>query len=145
MGENIMTKRLNDFVNVTQALENSAWAAGTPVGTLINATGYGRARFVFSFGANSGTTAGLSSGLGVWGASTSGATFSNITSMAAVTSGVLSNNVMVIDVPVTPATPWLKVSGGSVLSTAINASAIVELYASVSRPKTSLAQQVVVA
>jgi hypothetical protein len=83
--------------------------------------------------------------LGVWGASTSGATFSNITSMAAVTSGVLSNNVMVIDVPVTPATPWLKVSGGSVLSTAINASAIVELYASVSRPKTSLAQQVVVA
>lgn len=141
-----MTKRLNDIMNVTQALENSAWAPGGVAGTKVNATGYGRARFVFSFGANGGTTAALSAGLGVWQASTSGATFAAIAngSLAAVSSGVLSKNVMVIDVPVAPATPWLLVSGGSVLSTAINASAIVELYQSPNRPQTTLAQQVVV-
>lgn len=141
-----MTKRLNDVINVTQALANSAWAAGALAGTKINATGYGRARFVFSFGPNDGTTAAISAGIGVWEGASSAATFTAKAggSMAAVTSGVLSNNVMVIDVPVLPTKPWLLVSGGSVLSSAINASAIVELYASPDRPQTTLAQQVVV-
>lgn len=141
-------KRLNDLVNVKQALENSAWAAGVPVGTVIDTTGFGRARFIFSFGANSGTTAAISSmGTGhIWKAATSGDTFTAIdgANLAAVTSGVLGNDVMVVDVPTDSAKPWMKVSGVSVLSTAINISAVVELYQGVNRPPTSSAQQVVV-
>lgn len=139
-------KQLNDFIDVKPAVPNSSYAVGAVTGTAINTTGFSRARFVFSFGANSGTTAALSTNAGIWKASTSGATFSSIASatLAAVTSGVLGNNVMVVDVPTDGDNPWLKVSGMSILSTAINASCVVELYSGVSRPPTSSAQQVVV-
>lgn len=141
-----MPRRLNDSIDVKQAVANSAGQVGAFVGTAIPATGFGRARFVFSFGANAGTSAALSSGLGIYQASTSGATFALIAGaiLAAVSSGVLSANVMVIDVPTSSGTPWLKVSGGSMLSTAIAHSAIVELYSGVNRPPVSSAQQVVV-
>ena len=137
--------RDNDKQLAVQAVANSAGIAGAMVGTSVDATGFGRARFIFSFGANTATTAALSAGIGVWNASTSGATFAAIAgaSLAAVTSGVLSNNVMIIDTVISPASPWLKVSGGSVLSTGIAHSCVVELYKGVSRPPTHTEQQIV--
>ena len=139
-------QRINDFADVKQAVENSSWGVAAVAGTKIDGTGFSRARFVFSFGANGGTSAALSTGAGVWEASTSGATFTSINggSMVAVTSGVLSKNVMVIDTVIGSASPWLLVSNMSILSTAINMSCVVELYRGVGRPPSSSAQQLVV-
>jgi len=140
-----MARRLNDQVSVKQAVANSNWAVGAVTGTAIDATGYGRARFIFSFGANSGTTAALAASAGIWKASTSGGTYSEITDtrLAAVTSGVLGSDMMVIDTATDSANPWLKVSGMSILSTAINANCVVELYSGVDLPPTDYTQQIV--
>ena len=140
-------KRRTDVVDLKVAVANSAGQAGAITGTKINATGFSRAMFVFQFGANSGTTAALSSNIGIWQASTSGATFASVATavLSAVTSGVLSNNVMVIDMPISGGTPWLLVSGGSMLSTAIAHSCVVELYNGINRPPvTQTPQQIVV-
>ena len=141
-----MARRLNDKIAVKQAVSNSNWAVGAVTGQVVDVTGFGRARFIFSFGANGGTTAALNASAGIWKASTSGATFAEITEtrLAAVTSGVLGNDTMVIDVATDPDAPWLRVSGMSVLSTAINANVIVELYAGVNNPPTDNNQQIVV-
>lgn len=138
-------KKMVDVSDISQAVANSAGAVGAIVGTKVNAAGYSRANFIFSFGANTNTTAALSAGIGVWAAATSGATFTAVpgASLAAVTSGALSNVVMAIDVPVSAGTPWLLISGGSMLSAAIEHSAIVQLYNGVSRPDTDGYQQVV--
>lgn len=141
-----MTRRINDIADTLQALAVSNWAVGEVAGTLVNATGYGRARFIFNIGPNTATTAAFSAGGGPYKAATSGATFTRVTSLAAVTSGVLGGNVMIVDVPVDPAKPWLKISGHSVLSTAIQFGAVVELYCGMNRPPTTTTpQQVVVA
>lgn len=141
-----MARRLNEKVSVKQAVANSNWAVAPVVGTAIDTTGFSRARFIFSFGANGGTTAALNASAGIWKASTSGATFSEITAtrLAAVTSGVLGSDLMVIDTATDSANPWLKVSGMSILSTAINANVIVELYGGVNLPPTDYTQQIVV-
>jgi hypothetical protein len=94
------------------------------------------------------TTGSLSTGLGVWQASTSGATFALIAgaSAAAYTSGVLSggaNNTVVIDVPVSPSTPWLQLSGSFVSTTPAH-SGVVELYSGINRPPTHTSLEVVV-
>lgn len=142
-----MAKRLNDIADVKTAVAASAGIVGALVGTKINTTGYSRARFVFNFGNGAATTAALSSGIGIWKAATSGATFASIASavLAAVTSGILSSAsaTMVIDVPTDASNPWMLVSGGSMLSTAIPHSAIVELYDGINNPPTSSAQQLV--
>lgn len=136
--------RDNDRQVVKQIVPNAS-ASGAMTSETIDGTGFGRARFIFSFGANSGTTAALSAGIGAWNASTSGATFSAVSgaSLAAVSSGVMSKNVMVIDTVISPSSPWLKVSGGSILSTAIAHSVVVELYQGVSNPPTHSEQQIV--
>lgn len=141
-----MSGRLNDYLDVKNAVAPNTGPTGALTGIAVNATGYSRARFVFSFASNSSTSAALSAGIGVWQASTSGATFSAITnaSLAAVSSGVLGGNTMVIDVPTSAGTPWLKVSGGSILSAAIANSCVVELYSGVNNPPTASTQQVVV-
>jgi hypothetical protein len=141
-----MARRLNDKVAVKQAVSNSNWAVGAVTGQLVDVTGFSRARFVFSFGANGGTTAALNSSAAIWKASSSGATFTEITEtrLAAVTSGVLANQLMVIDTATDPSNPWLRVSGMSVLSTAINANVVVTLYAGVNNPPTNNTQQTVV-
>jgi hypothetical protein len=141
-----MPRRLNDRIDVKQAISPASVSAGAPTAIPVDATGFSRARFVFSFGANGNTTGALSSGMGIYQASTSGATFTAITSasMAAVTSGVLGGNNMVVDVPVIPTKPWLKVSGGSILSAAIVMGCIVELYSGINNAPTASAQQVVV-
>lgn len=145
-----MPRRLNDEIVATPAVANSAGstAAALPiVATKVNGTGFSRARFIFQMG-SAGTTASLSAGLGVWQASTSGATFALIAggSAAAITSGVLSGgagNIVVIDVPIGSATPWLQMSGSFVSATPTHG-AVVELYSGVNRPPTTAENQVVV-
>jgi hypothetical protein len=144
-----MARRITDRSVVQKAVDVSAGAnAGLPiVGQKINATGYSRARFIFQL-SNVATTASLSTGLGVWQATTSGATFALIAgaSAAAVTSGVISggaNNVVQIDVPVDGANPWLQLSG-SINQTGAAHSAVVELYHSTNRAADTGAQQTIV-
>lgn len=142
-----MAKRLNDIAVVKQAVAVSGGAGPIPiVATKINATGFSRARFIFQMGAVA-TTGSLLTGLGVWQASTSGATYARVVSAAAVTSGVLSGgaaNIVVIDVPVTSSAPWLQMSG-SFDSTGAAHSAVVELYDGIDLPPTQAENQIVVA
>jgi hypothetical protein len=141
-----MARRLNDKVLVTPAIENSG--GGGPaaiVATKVNATGFSRARFIFQMG-SAATTGSLQAGLGVWQAATSGAAYALVGSAAGNTSGALSggaNNTVVIDVPVSPASPWLQLSG-SFLSTSPAHGAVVELYSGVNLPPTHTELQVVV-
>lgn len=144
-----MPRRINEQAVAKQAVAVSAGgAAGAAiVATKVDATGYSRARFIFNIGNPAGTGS-LSTGLGVWAASTSGATFALMSgaSAVAVTSGVLSggtNNIIVIDIPVSPSSPWLQASG-SFLNVTPAHGAIVELYSNVNRPPTQAEQQVVV-
>lgn len=144
-----MPRRNTDKSLITQAVAVSAGVnAGLPiVGTKIDGTGYSRARFIFHL-ANAATTASLSTGLGVWQASTSGATYTLIpgASAAAVTSGIISgsgNPVILIDVPISAGTPWLQLSG-SINQTGAAHSAVVELYSGINRPPTHTEQQVIV-
>lgn len=139
-----MAKRLNDAINVTAAV-NPISSSTAVTGIAVDASSYGRARFVFNFGAQTGT-ASLVANAGVWQASASGGTFAQIagTSMSAVTSANLGGTVHVIDVPVTPTTPWLKVSGLSIMNSDIIVGAICELYSGVNLPPTSTAYQVAV-
>jgi hypothetical protein len=144
-----MARRLNDKIVAKQAVAVSAGInAGIPiVGTKIDGTGFSRARFIFNF-TNAATTASLVAGLGVWQASTSGAAFAQVAgaSAAAVTSGVISggaNNIIVIDVPVASATPWLQLSGSFGQTGAAHA-ATVELYSGINIPPTQAEQQVIV-
>ena len=55
-----------------------------------------------------------------------------------------AGNIVVIDVPINSATPWLQLSG-SFDSTGAAHSAIVELYSGINRPPTQAENQVVVA
>lgn len=141
-----MPRRLNDLIDVREAIGVSA--AGAPaaiVGTKVNGAGYSRARFIFQM-AKSATTGSLSTGLGVWQASTSGAAYALAASAVAVTSGGISGNanpVVVIDIPINSASPWLQMSG-SFTQTGVSHSAVVELYNGVNRPPVSTAQQIVV-
>ena len=135
-----MAKRLNDQVKTLQGYTNSAGAVGPWVGDVITGTGYSRARFIFSF-STGGLTGSLSAGLAVWEAAASGGTYALMTgaSLGAKTSGVLSggaNNICIIDVPIKESSRWLKVSGGSILSTAVAHSCVVELYDGITRPPT---------
>ena len=143
-----MPRRLNEQVVARDAVVNSGGAAtGIPiVATKVNGTGFSRARFIFKM-SNAATTASLSTGLGVWAAATSGATYALVASAAANTSGQLSggeNNIVVIDVPISSAAPWLQMSGSFVSATPAH-SATVELYHGVNRPPTQAELQVVVA
>lgn len=140
-------KPINDRMSDPLIAVPPQTTSGAITGTKVNGTGSGRARFVFSFGANSGTSGALSTGAGIWNAATSGGTFTQITgaSLAAVTSGVLSNVTMVIDTVIDSAKPWLQVSGLSITSSITVLGATVEFYSGTRRlPPTSTAQQVVI-
>jgi hypothetical protein len=141
--ENNKMKLQADVTDLRTAVAPNTGPVGGLTGIAIDGGSFRRARFIFNFAANAGTTAALSAGLGVWNAATSGSTFTQVGSLAAVTSGVLGSNIMVVDVPVSSASPWMKVSGGSILSTAISNSCVVELYQSISRPPTPTPQQIV--
>jgi len=143
-----MPRRLNDILVEKDAVAiSTGGAATTIVATKIDGTGFSRARFTFKMGAQAGTGS-LSTGLGVWAAATSGATYTQITgaAAAAVTSGVISGgaaNIVVIDVPISAGTPWLQMSGSFVNLTPAHG-ATVHLYHPINRPPTQAENQVVV-
>ena len=140
-----MAKRLNDFVDVKTAVVNST-TDGALVGVAVDCTGYSRARFIFNFGEGSATTAAVSGNIGIYQASTSGATFSAISSASLATrsSGIISatNINCVVEVPLDATYPWLKVSG-NISSTSLRHSCVVELYDGINRPPSSSANQLV--
>lgn len=145
-----MPRRLDDKVDVKVAVAASAGQVGALVGTNVDTYGFSRARFIFNFGNGAATTAALSSSIGIWkaaGTAGSATTFSQYASawLAAVTSGVLSATAktMVIDVPADPSNRWMKISGGSMLSTALPHSCVVELYNGMNNAPTTSTQQLV--
>jgi hypothetical protein len=138
-------ERLNDRVDVKAVIANSV-SSTTLVSSKIDTTGFGRARFIFSFGGTAGIGRVDANAINIWKASTSGGTYSSIASatLAAISSGVLSAGqaVAVIDLLTDSANPWLQVSG-SVTSSNLHHSAVVELYSGINLPPTSSANQVV--
>jgi len=132
-----MSKRLRkDYEDVKPVVSPNAGTAGSsPTVIPINATGYRRARFVFSFGV-ANASGWISSGAAIWNAATSGATSAMIgsASLAAITSGAVSQALAVIDVAVDQSYPWLLLSGFSVVSSAIVNAVNVHLYNGLSNP-----------
>lgn len=138
-------RQLEDIVDVKKAIANSITST-TIVGTAIDTTGFSRARFIFNLGGVAEIGAINASSVGIWKAATSGGTYAAIGGayLAAITSGAISaaGCVAVIDVPTDAANEWLKVSG-SLTSSNMYHSAVVELYNGISNPPTSSAQQIV--
>jgi hypothetical protein len=110
---------------------------GALTGVKINATGADRVAFVFSFGIPLDDAA-VSSGLGIWKASTSGAAYTRAgASFGALTSGAINGKTAVLDVNVDRAKPWLLVSGQMDSSNCpLSCVAIIDNYDN--RPPTSL-------
>jgi len=140
-----MPKRINDFADLKVAV-NATSSSGALVGIAVDTTGYSRARFIFQFGSGAAETAALSGNIGIWKATTSGATYASVPTaiLAAVTSGVMSaaKLAMVIDMPTDAANEWLKVSG-NIISSMLFHAAVVELYDGINRPPTTSLQELV--
>ena len=112
--------------------------------TSVNAFGWDRATFVFALGTPSGDTANISTGWGVWQASTSGAAYARVTgaSGAQITTGQGSNTNFVVDVKVDQDYPWLRFSGFNV-STAWPNSVVCILRSPNDAPPTSLSADII--
>lgn len=139
-----MTTKLDDRQSPVIAVKNQS-TSGALTGTVVDATGCGRVRFVFTFGSNAGGASINASSIGIWQASTSGGTFAAIANayFAAASSGVISDNVAVLDTIVSPSYPWLKISG-AVANSSIYLNAVAERYGGTELlPPTTGAQQVV--
>jgi hypothetical protein len=138
-------KQMEDYVDVKLAVANSVTSTAI-VGVAVNTAGYNRARFVFNLGGRAEIGAISADAIGIWKASTSGATYTSVAlaKLAAITSGAISaaGCVAVIDLPTDGDNTWLKASG-SLTSSNLYHSAIVELYNGINRPPTSSAQQIV--
>ena len=137
-----MTKR-PDNGTVKLAVANSTTSAAL-VGTEITASGYQRAKFVFAFGTPGVDAAIGASSIGVWAAGISkslgvetATTYAVIPTayLAAATTGVLSNNVAVLDVAVPAGKGFLQISG-AIATSLLPHSATVELYNPVTAPPT---------
>jgi hypothetical protein len=142
-----MAIHMEDYAAVKVAVTpNTGPNDAVVTGVNIDATGYRRARFTISFGVLSGS-ANLSTGMGVWQASTSGATSARIASAsaAAITSGAISNALVVIDVGVDPSYPWVRISGMSMISSNCTNAATVMLYNANRLPPTDYTTQIIVA
>lgn len=137
-------KQRDDYADVKIAVAASQ-SGGAMVATAINTTGYGRARFIFTFNKGTGTTGTLSNAK-IWRCATSDGTYTSVASaeLTAISSGVMSSAspVCVIDMATNATYPWLKVSG-SLSSTALDHSAVVELYNGISNPPSSSLQELV--
>ena len=135
-----MAKKAYEIDDIQQAVSASN-SLGLIKGNKINGTGYGRARFIFSFNLGTATTGSLSAGGYVYKAATSSGTYSQVsgTSVAAVSAGVMSSAtpIIEIDVPIDPTKPWMQLSSFSIVTTGLYHSVIVQLYKGINRPGTS--------
>lgn len=107
----------------------------------INATGWGRAKFIFALGEGA---ADAKLDAKVWEASSSGATYTSIASaeLVQVSTGAGSNLSAVLEVAVDQSYPWLKVSGALTSSTWPHA-VVVVLAQPDTMPPTAITQQIV--
>ena len=105
-----MGRKIDDIAEVAVAVVCSS-SSGALVGTAVSLVGYGRARFVFTFGML--VAPGSLASAGIWECATSNGTFTSkpLAQLTAASSGLISDAVAVIDVGVNPDKPWLKVSG----------------------------------
>lgn len=105
-------KKFEDYCDVKLAIAPVANVSGALTSRYIDATAWNRATFVFSFGTPS-ANASVVAGLGVWQATTSGATWARVTgaSFGAISTGIGSNATHVVDIRVDQTYPALIVSG----------------------------------
>lgn len=136
-------KKFEDYRVSTLAVAPIADTSGAVTSIAINATDWDRATFHFAFGTPS-ENASVSAGLGVWQASTSGAAFARVkdASFGAISTGIGSNAVHVIDINVDQSYPWLIVSG-TLDSSFWPLACICELSTPKNLPPTKLAYQIV--
>ena len=138
-------QKFHDMIATKIVVSPGASASGALTGAKIDATGYSRARFLFALGVPTSTGGNFGFNASIWNASTSGATFTAITSgsLAAITRGQTLSCIAAIDVAVNPSYPWLYMSG-SANSTLNNFAVTCDLYKAVGLPpSTSNIQQVV--
>ena len=138
-----MTLKLDDRQYLSLALPSVTVSGAITGQVAINATGYGRARFVFTFGTPL-ASASLSS-MGIWNSSASTAYVSiSSAQLLPMTTASMSNNVAVIDTIVNSAYPWLYISGAMATSNQ-TVSATVELYngTRLNPPTSTLSQPIV--
>ena len=122
-------KQLSDYTD-TKIAAKMLTSSGAVAGTMIDATAFRRAHFVFTFGTPL-AGASILSGAGIWNASTSGATFALQTDAqfaSSFTTAQGSNAVAIIDTVVDAAKPWLLVSGLTVSGSNFPCAVIVQLY-----------------
>lgn len=118
--------KLKDGIETVIAVPAKNHSTGAITVSAVDASGgYGRARITMVFGAF-GSNAGIS--LSVTEGVTAGATFTVISgSAASLVTGSGANKVLVIDVPVSNAKPFLKVKGTAGTSTVLMG-AVADLY-----------------
>lgn len=138
-------KKFEDYMAAQTAVA-PVTTSGALTSIPIDATGWDRATFIFTFGTPLATvsSAKLVAGVGVWQATSSGATYARMAdaSFGALTSGALSNNEHVIDVNVDQSYPSLIISG-SVDSSNIPLACVCVLRTPNSAPPTSLSGSIV--
>ncbi len=137
-------KKFSDFMVAGMAAYPQAVTSTRLECSSVNATGWDRATFIFQVGAQSSVDAYLSSGILIWNASTSGATYAAMAGASFGThiTGGASKANYVIDVNVSPSYPWLKVSASNCSSTGYY-SVICVLRTAASLPPTDLSGQIV--
>jgi len=130
-------KRSPDKEQMKLAMSQST-TSGALVGTAVDARGFGRAKFIFSFGTPLATVSSAkinSSSVGIWAATGSrssvvgAGTYVSIPNayLSAMSSGVLSQQLAVLDIAI-PADSHFLVISGTVDSSSIPLQAVVELY-----------------
>jgi hypothetical protein len=136
-------KQIGNIADTKVAANVITSSGGLTGAPKIDATGYGRARFVFNLGI---PLTGASFNAIIFQAATSGATFNSNASavLAQMTEGA-GSCVAIIDMKVSSATPWLKVSGSGVGNSNWPASVTVDLYQGMNRAASPASvQQIVV-
>ena len=136
--------RAVDFSDVKRAASNSA-VSSTITGLEVDGHGYGRARFIFTFGLPLANGSLVSAGIWVAGGTAGAATtYSSVASaqLTARSSLAVSNQVAVIDMAIPVGSRWLQVSGAMATSN-VPFDAIVELYQPINIPVTNSALETV--
>src|SRR5512146_1737080 len=138
MGKDIRS----DYADFRPAVYANSGSSDQPHDTSaveIDATGYRRACFIFTFGIPTASGS-ISTGLGIWRSDSAASdVLERVTSASfpAITSGSASKHVFIIDVSVDRDYPYLKVSGFSIISSSVPNAAIVELYNAEDHPPAS--------
>ncbi|SRR5574343_454227 len=138
-------KKFGEFMAAAMVVPPAAVTSTALSASSVNATGYDRATFIFQMGAPSSTDAYLSSGVLIYKASTSGATYSAVTGASFgthITGGAMSKANFVIDVNVDKDKPWMKVSASNCSSTGYY-SVIAVCRTAQNNPPTTLSGQMV--